>query len=70
MSGPRLKGEFTGPECDYLRQSCNFTREELEVFNLRVAGCSLVEIALELSMSERTVDRRIAGIKRKIVRVI
>lgn len=70
MNGPRLKGEFTGPECDYLRSVCNFTREELEVFNLRVSGCSLVEISLELCMSERTVQRRIAGIKKKIIRVI
>lgn len=70
MTDPRLKGEFTGPECDFLRANCNFTREEKQVFNLRVAGCSLVEIAMELNMSESTVSRRIRAVKKKIVRVL
>lgn len=70
MTGPRLKGEFTGPECERFRRECNFTREELDVFNLRVTGCSIVEIGMELSMSESTVQRRIRGIKKKIFRVL
>lgn len=62
--------EFTELECEYFRKNCNFTPDELAVFNLRVKGCSVVETYLELNMTESTVNRRIRDIKRKIVRVL
>lgn len=65
-----IKKEFTEPECEYFRQRCNFTDEELEVFNLRVKGKTIVEIGLALKMSDATVNRRIKDIKRKIYKVI
>lgn len=49
---------------------CNFTPDELAVFNLRVKDHSRIEIAMKLGMSESTVDRRIRGIKRKIHKVL
>lgn len=65
-----IKKEFTEPECEYFRQRCNFTDEELAVFNLRVKGKTIVEIGLKLKMSDATVSRRIRDIKRKIYKVI
>ena len=65
-----IKTEFTEPECEYFRRQCNFTAEELAVFNLRVKDSSRVSIANELSMSIATVDRRIKSIKRKIYKVL
>ena len=65
-----LKGEFTKPECDRFRELCNFTEDERKVFDLRVAGKSVVEISLALCMGEATVKRRIKGIKNKIYRVL
>lgn len=65
-----LKTEFTEPECEYFRNVCNFTPDELLVFNLRVKAHSIVEIQMELNMSESTVNRRIRGIKKKIHRVL
>lgn len=65
-----IKTEFTEPECAYFRQECNFTPEELAVFNMRVKSHSLVEIQFALNMSEATVTRRIRSIKRKIYKVI
>lgn len=65
-----IKTEFTGPECDKFRALCNFTPDELAVFNLRVQGKSIVEISMALSMSEATVYRRQQGIKSKIHRVL
>ena len=65
-----IKTEFTELECERFRQECNFTPEELDVFNLRVKAHSLVEIQCRLNMSESTVARRIRGIKRKIYKVI
>ena len=65
-----IKMEFTEPECERFRQECNFTEEELAVFNLRVKARSLAEIQQVLNMSEATVSRRIRNIKRKIHKVI
>lgn len=65
-----LKTEFTELECERFRQECNFTEDELSVFNLRVKAYSLVEIQQTLNMSESTVDRRIRNIKKKIHKVM
>lgn len=65
-----IKSEFTEPECERFRRECNFTQDELDVFNLRVKDCSLVEIQQALNMSGSTVDRRIRSIKNKIHKVI
>lgn len=62
--------EFTRRECDYFRRECNFTRDERAVFDLRVSGASIVEIALALSMSTATVNRRLRAVKTKIYRVL
>lgn len=65
-----LRTEFTEPECEWFREVCNFTQNELNVFNLRVKDHSRVEIAMKLGMSVSTVDRNIRGIKRKIHKVL
>lgn len=65
-----IRNEFTEPECERFRRECNFTPEELAVFNLRVKDRSLVEIQMALGMSEATVTRRIRNIKKKIIKVI
>lgn len=65
-----IKTEFTEPECEWFRQQCNFTPEELAVFNLRVKANSRVEISIKLNMSESTVDRRLKNIKRKIYKIM
>lgn len=62
--------EFTARECDYFREACNFTAPERAVFDLRVRGCSIVEISMALHVSASTVDRRVRAIKRKIERVL
>lgn len=65
-----IKTEFTEPECEYFRKMCNFTPEELEVFDLRVKAKSIIEIQIALNMSESTVNRRIRSIKNKIYKVL
>ena len=65
-----IKTEFTEPECEYFRRACNFTPDELAVFNLRVKANSRVEISMKLNMSESTVDRRLKNIKRKIYKIM
>lgn len=64
-----LKHSFTELECERFRRLCNFTEEELAVFNMRVKGNGVVAISLALSMSEATVNRRIKAVKKKILKV-
>ena len=69
------KTEFTEPECVWFRQVCNFTDDELAVFDLRVKNNSIVEIQQKLlkenkPMSESTINRRIKSIKAKIHKVL
>ena len=65
-----IRNEFTEPECEWFRNVCNFTPDELAVFNLRVKDNSRIQLAMQLKMSESTVDRRIRGIKKKIHKVL
>ena len=65
-----IRTEFTEPECEWFRNVCNFTPDELAVFNLSVKDNSRIQIAMQLKMSESTVDRRIRGIKKKIHKVL
>lgn len=65
-----IKNEFTEPECERFRKECNFTAQEMDVFNLRVKDHSIIQIQEKLNMSEATVNRRIRSIKAKIHKVM
>ena len=64
-----LRRDFTEPECEFLREVCNFTAEERRIFDMRVRDHSCVEVELALGMSEASLYRRIRNIKRKIARI-
>lgn len=69
-----LKNGLTEPECERLRRQCNFSDEELAVFNLRVKNLSVVEIQQKLAqqnmpLSEPTIWRRLKSVKEKIRRI-
>lgn len=61
---------FTRRECEMLRRECNFTPDELAVFNLKTQNAMIVAIGRNASMSDRTVNRRVASVKRKIFNVM
>lgn len=58
--------ELTKPELEEILKNANFTEEELEVFNLLSQGKSITEISLRMSVCERTINRKVIKIKRKI----
>lgn len=62
--------DFTEPELRIFRQECNFTDDELQVFNLKAKNKSIVYIAMELNISEPQVSKLTARIKKKILKVI
>lgn len=62
--------DFTEPELRILRNECNFTDDELQVFNLKAKDKSIVYIAMHMNISEAQVSKLTARIKKKIIRVI
>ena len=68
------KLDFTKQEYEYFIENCGFTDRQIEIFNLRRRGLSIVEISMYdgkyLPTSTRTVDREIRKIKNKILKLI
>lgn len=58
--------ELTKPELERIIENANFTEEELRIFKLLSHGRSITEIAMRLSVCDRTVNRKINKIKSKI----
>lgn len=57
------------PELEELKENCNFTDEESDVFNMLSRGKGIREISIIMNISEPTVSRRIKNIKEKIERI-
>lgn len=57
------------PEADRYRALCNFSDEEMAVFNLRIRDKRVIEISMTLGMGEATVKRRLCSIRQKVDRV-
>ena len=62
--------DFTNPELTYFRQHCNFTCEELNVFELRSIGVSLEQIAVRLNLTIDKVKKISRKVNNKIIKVL
>ena len=60
---------LTETQCQTYIQKCNFTPSEKAVFDCRIRDKSITSTAIETCMSEPTVNRKIASIKRKMALV-
>ena len=58
--------EFTRREVEYFRQECNFTKEQVTLFDLRAKDIPLEECAEIMNVSVSTVKRLNKRIKAKI----
>lgn len=65
-----MRFDFTRTEYDYLKQELMLNDELSEILELKIKGCSIVEISMKLNISTATVSRRLKEIKRKIKKVI
>lgn len=61
--------ELTKPELERIVENANFTEEEERIFKLLSRNFTQKEIVCRLSMSIRTLERRVKNIKNKIGRV-
>lgn len=61
--------DFSKPELEFFIANCNFTDDEMEVFECLSKGYTIRQIELKCAISESTVVRRANKIKEKIERI-
>lgn len=61
--------KLTNKELEFYKKECNFTDDELAVYNMRAKGKSVVQISFAINCSERKVGNLIKSIKNKMGRV-
>ena len=61
--------ELTKPELEKIIENANFTEEEERIFKLLSKGNTITQIAIRVSLCERTVNRKVIKIKQKIKRL-
>lgn len=62
--------DFTKPELDYFRETCNFVGVESDVFELRSKGVPIEEIAELLNMSVDGIKKVSRRVNKKILKVL
>lgn len=65
-----IVSDFTTPELNYFRESCNFVGIENDVFEMRSRGIPLERIAENLDLSVEGVKKISVKVNRKINRVL
>ena len=60
---------LTKPELESIIANANFTDDEQKIFELLTKDRCIAEIAVKLCVCERTINRRIKNIDRKISKV-
>lgn len=66
MGVGKYLSSLTKSELDLIMLESNFTEEEQKIFCFLAKGCSITEISFKLSVCDRTINRRIKNIERKI----
>lgn len=62
--------EFTEEEFKEIAKKAMLNEELTKIFEMKIKDYSITKIALEMNMSESTVNRRIRTLKKKIMKVI
>ena len=57
------------PELEKIIENANFTDEEEQIFKMLSEGKTITEIAIKVSVCERTINRKISKIKEKVSRL-
>lgn len=62
--------EFTKEEFEQIVNKAMLNEELTKIFEMKIKDYSITKIALELNMSESSVNRRIKQLKKKIMKVL
>ena len=62
--------DFTRREVEYFRQECNFTSDEMALFEMRVNNIPLEECAERMNLSVSTIYRLHKKVKIKVEKLL
>lgn len=62
--------DLTKEEYETLKEKLLLNDELSKIFEMKIKGYSIIQISMELNISERTANRRIKELKKKINRVL
>lgn len=65
-----FKFDFTRAEYDRIIYDAMLNDELAKILELKIKGYSIVQIAMEMNLSESTVKNRIKELKEKVLKVI
>ena len=62
--------EFTKKDYDYIVEQCMLDEEYSKLLEYKIKGYSRVKIAMELNVSESTLDKMLQKLKKKITKIL
>lgn len=62
--------DLTKEEYEQLKDKLMLNDELSKILEMKIKRFSIVQMAMELNLSERTVNRRVKELKKKIMRVL
>lgn len=62
--------EFTKTEYEYICEECMLNEEYRKLFEMKIKGYSRTKMAMELNVSESTLDSMIQKLKKKIKKIL
>lgn len=65
-----MKFDFTKDEYEHLKEKLMLNEEMSKILEMKIKNKSIVEMSMELNVSESTISRRIDKLKKKIMRVL
>lgn len=62
--------DLTKEEYENLKDKLMLNDELSKILEMKIKGCTIVEISMKLNLSERTTSRRIDKLKKKITKLL
>lgn len=62
--------DFNKQEYNHIKENLILNEEMSKILEMKIKRYSITKIAMELNMSERTINRRIKELKRKITKLM
>ena len=62
--------EFTKTDYEYIIKECMLDEEYQKLLEYKIKGYSRIKIAMELNVSEYTVDKMVQKLKKKITKIL
>lgn len=62
--------DLTKSEYEELKDKLMLNEELSQILEMKIKGYSITKMSIEMNMSERTINRRIKELKKKIMKII